>query len=153
MPCMLTKHEQFVEVFVGGFRPDFRGFSGDAHRRDHPVVDVGRHAGHAVGVGRIVSTSGVAVESLVLERLPAGEGGLFSALEPPYWVHRRVDVALLEQVPALVEVGELMFDHDGFKRQVTIVSVHAQVQFRPAALEPLFPQFLRGVAEFEGAVH
>ena len=150
---MLTKHEQLIEVFFCGFGSNFGRLPSDFHRRNHPVVDVGRHARNTVSVGGVVATSCVSTQSLVLERLPAGEGSLFSALEPPYWVHRRVDVALLEQVPALVEVGELMFDHDGFKRQVTIVSVHAQVQFRPAALEPLFPQFLRGVAEFEGAVH
>ena len=115
-------------------------------------MDVGRHAGHAVGVSGVVAPSGVAVEPLVLERLPAGEGGLLPALESPNGVNGGVDVALLKQGPALVEVGQLMFDHDGFKRQVAVVGFHLVVHLRPAALKALLAQFLGPVSELEGTV-
>ena len=137
MPRMFSEHEQFVEVLVGGFGSDFGGLSGDFHRRDHPVVNVGRHARNAVGVRCVVASSGVAVEPLVLERLPAGEGGSLPALESPNGVNGRVDVALLKQGPALVEVGQLMFHHHGLKRQVAVVGFHLEVHLGPAALEAL----------------
>ena len=41
VPRVFSEDEQFVEVLVGGFGSDLSGFSGDAHRGNHPVVDVG----------------------------------------------------------------------------------------------------------------
>ena len=116
-------------------------------------MNVGRHPGNTVEVGGVVSSSGVAVEPVVLERLPASDGGLLTSFESPNGVNGRVDVARLKQGPPLAEVGQLVFDHHGFKRQFSAVGLHLKFEVRPAALEPLFAQFLGTVSEFERAVN
>ena len=116
-------------------------------------MDVGRHAGHTVDVSGVVSSSGVAVEPLVLERLPSCEGGLLAAFEAPNGVNRRVDVALLKQGPALVEVGQLVFHHHGLKRQLASVRLHLKLEVGPTTLKALLAQFLGAVSELERSVN
>ena len=153
VPGVLAKHQQFVEVFFSGFCPDFSGFTSDFHRGNHSIMDVGRHAGNAVRVRSVVASTSVPAQAGFLERLPSSDGCKLAAFEPPDGVDGGVDVARLQQRPALVGVGELMLDHHGLKRKVPIVGLHLQIKRWPSPLQALFSPFFGGVPELERAIN